>query len=141
MIEASNAQVLAELRAICGEHERAGELLDELDARLNETEWEVPVDVMDRVRPLYNGSTVPAFIRRAKFAHQVWLDKYGPFNVEQGQYVRELLLHVIEFAGGDRGKLLGRMQDIVNHENVAVGFKKRAGDVPTIKFDVMELLQ
>jgi hypothetical protein len=137
----SNAELLAELRAICGGHERAVELLDELDARLDTVEWELPPDVQGELRQATNGRTIPAFITRAKFAHQVWLDKYGPFNVEQGQYVRELLLWVIRTSGGDRGKLLGRLDDLVNHESVDAGFKRRKGDVPEVKFDAMELLQ
>lgn len=137
----SNAALLAELRAICGSHERAIDLLNELGDRLEDEPWSVPADVLGELRKAYpEAHTIQAFCRRARFAHRVWLDKYGPFNVEQGNYVRELLLWAIQASEGNRGKLHGKVEDLVNHEHVDLGFKKRA-DSTVVEFDVMELLQ
>lgn len=138
----STQALLAELGAICLGHERASAIVAELRDRLDEEPWSVPADVLGALRKAYpEKRTIEAWCRRARFAHRVWLDKYGPFNVEQGEYVRELLHYVIRESKGNRGKLHGLVEDLVNHENVDLGFKKRAGDVPEVKFDPAEMLQ
>lgn len=138
----SNEELVGELRVICHGHARAAELLAEVEARLEVEPWSIPADVLGALRGAFpEKHTIDAWCRRARHAHAVWLSKYGPFNVEQGEYVRTLLLYVISTAGKDRGKLHGLMEDLVNHENVDQGFKKRRGeDVPVVKFDAMELL-
>jgi len=144
MQDLSNAQVLAELRAICGGHERAVELLDELADRLDEEDWVLPVQVIDTLKNVFPSAgkkTIEAVERRCKFAHRVWAEKYGPFNVEQGVYAVELMVYAIRHSHGNYAYLYSGFDQLVNHERVDEGFKNRAGDTAEIKFDVMELLQ
>jgi len=144
MQDLSNAQVLAELRAICGSHERATELLDELADRLDEEDWVLPVEVIDALKTVFPKAgkrTIEGVERRCKFAHRVWAEKYGPFNVEQGRYAIELMVYAIRASQGQYAFLYSGFDQLVNHERVDEGFKKRAGDSKEIKFDVMELLQ
>ena len=140
MTDLSNAQVLAELRAICGGHERATELLDELTDRLNEEDWVVPTEVMSLVRQKYpQRRTIEAVSRRCRFAHRVWSEKYGPFNFEQGRYAIELMLYIINSSAG-HAQMYGRFDEMLNHETVDAGFKRRRDGEPEVKFDAMELL-
>ena len=140
----SNAQLLAELRVICTDHERALELLDELGDRLNEEDWVLPVQVVTELKKVFPAAgkrTIEAVERRCKFAHRVWSEKYGPFNVEQGTYAIDLMLYAIRSSGGAYALLYSGFDKLINHERVDTGFKNRAGDSAEISFDVMELLQ
>jgi hypothetical protein len=139
----SNEQLLAELRAICATHERAGELLDELASRLGEDDWVLPVEVISELRRLFPAAgkrTIEGVERRCKFAHRVWAEKYGPFSVDQGQYAVELMLFVIKESKGNYGFLYSGFDRIINHEDVDKGFKRRRDEEQTVKFDTMELL-
>jgi len=140
----SNAQLLAELRAICGGHERAVELLDEVGTRLDDEPWVVPTLVIGTLKDVFPKAgkrTIEGVERRCRFAHRVWLDKYGPFNADQGEYETELMCFAIRDSGGDYARLYAGYDRLINHENVDLGFKKRKGDVPVVTFDAMELLQ
>jgi hypothetical protein len=139
----SNAQLLAELRAICGGHERAVELLDEVGNRLDDEPWVLPTLVVATLKEVVakaGRNTIEAVERRCRFAHRVWLDKYGPYNADQGEYETQLMCWVIRDSGGNYGRLYAGFDRIINHENVDLGFKKRKGDVPVVQFDAMELL-
>ena len=139
----SNAELLAELRAICGGHERALEILDEVGNRLDDEPWPLPVLVIGAVKevlPNAGKQTFDAVERRCRFLHRVWVDKYGPYTQAQGEYETELMCWAIRKSGGVYGALYAGLDALANHENVDRGFKKRKGDVPTVRFDAMELL-
>jgi len=73
----------------------------------------------------------------------VWRNRYGPLTVEQEEYMSDLLVWAVtsaaKEAGGDKKKLYPfihtRIGNLVNHETVHDGFKKRA--VATVDVSAM----
>ncbi len=140
----STEKLLAELFVIVEGNDRACEIVSELRDRLGEEDWVLPIEVLAALKgrfPMAGKKTIEAVERRCKFAHRVWADKYGPLTLDQGRYAIELMVWVIGQSKGSYPFLYAGFDRIINHENVDAGFKKRAGDVETITFDAMELLQ
>ena len=107
---------------------RGTALLDELsDIFREEISWSMPKPISDKLRKLYpERHTILAWEKRARHAHNVWWDKYGPYSEQQADYEVTLFDYVLTESAGNRGKLHGLMEDLVNHENVDRGFKARA---------------
>ena len=58
----------------------------------------VPIDFIEAIRRHFgHGSrTMDAMLARARFALQVWQEKYGPLNPEQHEYANQLLVSAVE---------------------------------------------
>jgi hypothetical protein len=90
-----------------------------------------------------------ALDKRIRHARRTWRDKFGPLNAEQEQYADIILAHAIHFAAKDAATVgnprmlwpyvQNSITQLINHENVHAGFKRRADKLVDVTDVLKEL--
>jgi hypothetical protein len=112
-------------------------LLDKLEKELNiERSW-LPEQTFDAAisvlgRALYSPTsrTRKTLARRVGHAFTVWREKYGSLNASQEGYADEVLASCVLRAEGADNRFAAvqhNIAQVVNHERVHEGFKRRGG--------------
>ena len=112
-------------------------LLDKLEkvlkierAWLPESTFDAAINVLGRQLYSDTSRTRLTLARRVAHAYSVWREKYGSLNAEQETYADDVLAScVLRSEGAERpiAAALYNIDQVINHERVHEGFKRRGG--------------
>jgi len=129
------AQIIEDLRHEVTEDGHI--LLDKLEKELKiercwipERTFEVAIQVLGRALYSDTSRTRKTLARRCSHALAVWREKYGSLNAKQETYADEVLASCVlraEDADNRFAAVQHNIAQVINHERVHEGFKKRGG--------------